>query len=104
MIGKLSTSFELILKVIPVYIAFMVIMPFISKFIGKRFKLDLESGRALIFSGSTRNSLVVLPLALSLPDQVSTIVAAIIVTQTIVEIIGEIIYIRVVPLLLLRKQ
>jgi len=103
-IGKLSTSFELILKVIPVYIAFMVIMPFISKFIGKRFKLDLESGRALIFSGSTRNSLVVLPLVLSLPDQVSTIVAAIIVTQTIVEIIGEIIYIRVVPRLLLRKQ
>ena len=99
-IGKLSTSFEWIIKVIPIYIAFMIMMPFISKFIGKSFKLDIESGRALIFSGSTRNSLVVLPLALSLPDHINTLVAAIIVTQTIVEIIGEIIYIRVVPNLL----
>lgn len=102
-IGKLSTSIDLIVKVIPVYMAFMLIMPFISKFISKRFKLDLASGRALIFSGSTRNSLVVLPLALSLPDPIHTVVAAIIVTQTIVEIIGEIIYIRVVPHLLLHE-
>ncbi len=99
-IGKLATSFEWIIKVIPIYIAFMIIMPFISKLIGKSFELDIESGRALIFSGSTRNSLVVLPLALSLPDTINTLVAAIIVTQTIVEIIGEIIYIRVVPNLL----
>ncbi len=103
-IGKLSTSIDLIVKVIPVYMAFMLIMPFISKFIGKQFKLDPASGRALIFSGSTRNSLVVLPLALSLPDPIHTVVAAIIVTQTIVEIIGEIIYIRVVPHLFLHEQ
>ncbi len=103
-IGKLSSSIDLIVKVIPIYIAFMLIMPFISKHIGKRFKLDLASGRALIFSGSTRNSLVVLPLALSLPDSIHTVVVAIIVTQTIVEIIGEIMYIRIVPHLLLREQ
>ena len=102
-IGKLSTSIDWIIRVIPIYIAFMIIMPFISRLIAKWFKLDIESGRALIFSGSTRNSLVVLPLALSLPDHLSTLVAAIIVTQTIVEIIGEIIYIRVVPNLILRK-
>lgn len=102
-IGKLSTSIDWIIRVIPIYIAFMIIMPFISRLIAKWFKLDIDSGRALIFSGSTRNSLVVLPLALSLPDHLSTLVAAIIVTQTIVEIIGEIIYIRVVPNLILRK-
>lgn len=102
-IGKLSTSIDWIIRVIPIYIAFMIIMPFISRLIAKWFKLDIESGRALIFSGSTRNSLVVLPLALSLPDHLSTLIAAIIVTQTIVEIIGEIIYIRVVPNLILRK-
>lgn len=95
-IGKLSASFEWIIKVIPIYILFMVIMPILSKFIGKTFKLDSKSGRALVFSGSTRNSLVVLPLALALPENINTLVAAIIVTQTMVEIIGEIIYIRVV--------
>lgn len=99
-IGKLSASFEWIIKVIPIYILFMVIMPILSKFIGKTFKLDSKSGRALVFSGSTRNSLVVLPLALALPENINTLVAAIIVTQTMVEIIGEIIYIRVVPSLI----
>ncbi|MEA0553095.1 bile acid:sodium symporter [Lysinibacillus irui] len=99
-IGKLSASLEWIIKVIPIYILFMVIMPILSKFIGKSFKLDSKSGRALVFSGSTRNSLVVLPLALALPENINTLVAAIIVTQTMVEIIGEIIYIRVVPVLI----
>ncbi|WP_431810909.1 arsenic resistance protein [Lysinibacillus sp. FW12] len=99
-IGKLSASLEWIIKVIPIYILFMVIMPILSKFIGKTFKLDSKSGRALVFSGSTRNSLVVLPLALALPENINTLVAAIIVTQTMVEIIGEIIYIRVVPVLI----
>lgn len=100
-IGKLSTYIDLIIKVIPIYIAFMIIMPIISRFFAKRFNLDIQSGRALIFSGATRNSLVVLPLALALPDGVSTLVTAIIVTQTIVELIGSLIYIRLIPNLLL---
>ncbi|MBK0295879.1 bile acid:sodium symporter [Bacillus sp. S34] len=103
-IGKLSTYIDLIIKVIPIYIAFIIIMPIISRFIAKWFKLDIGSGRALIFSGATRNSLVVLPLALALPDNLSTLVAAIIVTQTIVELAGELIYIRLVPNLLLRQK
>ncbi|MGG3891581.1 arsenic resistance protein [Metabacillus fastidiosus] len=103
-ISKLSTYIDLIIKVIPIYIAFMIIMPIISRFIAKWFKLDISSGRALIFSGATRNSLVVLPLALALPDNLSTLVAAIIVTQTIVELAGELIYIRLVPNILLRKE
>jgi|SRR5690625_627013 len=101
-IGKLSPHIDLILKVIPIYIAFMIIMPVISRFIARLFGLDIQSGRALIFSGATRNSLVVLPLALALPDGVSTLVAALIVTQTIVELMGSLIYIRLIPNLLLR--
>lgn len=82
----------------------MVIMPIISKLVGDWFKLDVKTGRALIFSGSTRNSLVVLPFALALPSDNSTIVAAIIVTQTIVEIIGELIYIHTIPNIVLRDE
>ncbi|NQE98019.1 arsenic resistance protein, partial [Bacillus subtilis] len=102
-ISKLSTNMNLIFKVFPVYIAFMIIMPFISRLMVKWFKLDIGSARALIFSGSPRNSLVLLPLALSLQGQLRTLVAAIIVTQTIVELAGEIIYIRLVPNILLRE-
>lgn len=103
-IGKLSAYANLLIKVIPVYIIFMMIMPIFSKGIAKRFKLDVQSGRALLFSGSTRNSLVVLPLALALPGEISAFVAAVIVTQTIVELIGELIYIRIIPNLLLPDE
>lgn len=102
-IGKLPEFIDQIVKVVPIYIAFMIIMPIISKYMAKLFKLNTASGRSLIFSASTRNSLVVLPLGLALPD-VSTLVAAVIVTQTIVELISELIYIRIVPNLLLKDK
>ncbi|RJX40480.1 arsenic resistance protein [Paenibacillus pinisoli] len=101
-ISKLSSYWNIIIKVIPVYFAFMLIMPCITRYIVKWFKLDAASGRAVIFSSGTRNSLVVLPLALSLPDHLSTLAAAIIVTQTIVELIGELIYVRLIPNVILR--
>jgi ACR3 family arsenite transporter len=103
-IGKLSTYMDLIIKVIPIYVAFMIIVPFVSQFIAKSFKLDTGSSRALIFSGSTRNSLVVLPLALALPDGLSTLVSTVIVTQTIIELAGELVYIRLVPQLIPREK
>ncbi|MGE7873583.1 arsenic resistance protein [Bacillus paramycoides] len=102
-IGKLPEFINQIIQVVPIYIAFMVIMPVIAKYIAKLFRLDVASGRTLIFSSFTRNSLVVLPLGLALPD-ISTLVAAVIVTQTIVELISELIYIRVVPNVLLRDK
>lgn len=103
-IGKLSAYMDQIIKVIPIYIAFMIIMPIISRSIAKWFTLDIEASRALIFSGSTRNSLVVLPLALALPVDISTLAAAVIVTQTIIELAFELIYIRLVPNLLVRDK
>ncbi|MGB7363451.1 MAG: arsenic resistance protein, partial [Rhodococcus sp. (in: high G+C Gram-positive bacteria)] len=52
--------------------------------------------RALVFSGATRNSLVVLPLALALPPALS-LAAVVVVTQTLVELIGMVLYVRYVP-------
>ncbi len=103
-ISKLTSHWSLIVAVVPVYILFMLIMPWIARWIATLFKLDVASGRALIFSSSTRNSLVVLPLALALPGEWSMIVSAIIVTQTIVELAGELIYVRLVPALILRDR
>lgn len=103
-ITKIMTFVEDILIVIPIYILFMLIMPWVAKAIAQLFRLDIGAGRALIFSSFTRNSLVVLPLALALPSAVQTFVAAIIVTQTIVEIIMELFYIRLVPAIILRDK
>src|SRR5690606_4649767 len=98
-IGILYNNPEPILKVVPVYVAFAVIAPFIGKLFAKLFKVDVQSSRAVSFSTATRNSLVVLPLALALPAPENQLVAVVIVTQTIVEIFFELIYIKAIPIL-----
>ncbi len=98
-IGVLYNNPEPILKVLPVYIVFAIIAPFIGKISAKLFKVDVQSSRVISFSTSTRNSLVVLPLALALPAPENQLVAIVIVTQTIVEIFFELIYINVIPII-----
>ncbi len=95
-IGRVEAFFPLVCRIVPVYVVFMVIMPLIARAAAHIFHLDTEAGRALAFSAGTRNSLVVLPLALALPDT-WILAAAAIMTQTLVELIGELFYIRVVP-------
>lgn len=101
-ISKLYASFDVISQVIPVYIAFLSITPILARMVSRVFQLDIGASRALIFSTGTRNSLVVLPFALVLPEPLNGLVSAIIVTQTIVELVEELIYIRLVPRVLLR--
>lgn len=54
---------------------------------------------SLAFSTATRNSLVMLPLAFAIPDA-TPVLPAIIVTQTLVELISELIYVRLIPKLI----
>ncbi|WP_050183647.1 arsenic resistance protein [Domibacillus robiginosus] len=96
-IVKVQSDFDIILGVIPIYILFLIITPFVSRFIAYLFRLEKGAGRALIFSTGTRNSLVVLPLALALPGSWATLAAAVIVTQTLIELVGELFYIKAVP-------
>ncbi|MBT2282427.1 arsenic resistance protein [Paenibacillus polymyxa] len=103
-IGKVYNDMAIIVNVIPIYVAFLIIMPWLSRIIANGFRLNPGAGRALIFSSATRNSLVVLPLALALPPEWATIAAAVIVTQTMVELAGELIYIRLVPAVILRDR
>lgn len=87
-----------LMAVVPVYVAFLLVMPFVGLGTARLFRQDAPRTRAIIFSGATRNSLVVLPLALALPEAL-TLVAAVVVTQTLVELIGMVIYVRAVPML-----
>lgn len=89
-----------IVTILPIYIAFGVTAPFIGKLAARLFNVNTASSRAVSFSTSTRNSLVVLPLALALPAPENQLVAVVIVTQTIVEILFELIYIKVIPQLI----
>lgn len=103
-IGRIMADPASVLRVLPLYALFLLIMPPLARLIGRLLRLDAGSGRALIFSAFTRNSLVVLPLALALPGEAAGIAAAVIVAQTITELIGELIYVRAVPGLLWRDR
>ena len=92
-------DFEHVLAVIPLFVAFLVVMAGVGWSLSGALGLDVPTARALLFSGATRNSLVVLPLALALGDAYA-LTAAVVVTQTLVEVLGMVVYVRVVPRLL----
>jgi ACR3 family arsenite efflux pump ArsB len=102
-IGRIEQYLPVVIQAVPIYVAFMVIVPFLARLIACAFRLDTQAGRGLIFSAGTRNSLVVLPLALALPDA-WIVVPAVIVTQTLVELVGELFYIRLVPSVVFRED
>jgi ACR3 family arsenite transporter len=86
-------KFSEVAGVAPFYVLFLVVMAFAGFGVARLFRLDVPGGRAVVFTGATRNSLVVLPLALALPP----LVAAVVVTQTLVEVLGMVAYVRLVP-------
>jgi ACR3 family arsenite efflux pump ArsB len=60
---------SLLLPVIPVYVGFVLLAPLMGMFAARLFALPAVTARAVTFSAATRNSLVVLPLALALPER-----------------------------------
>jgi len=84
------------LNVVPIYIAFAVLAPLLGWLVGRLFGMEAPIGRAIAFSAATRNSLVVLPLAFSVPGAIP-VLPAVIVTQTLVELLGELAYVRWMP-------
>lgn len=67
-----------LVRLVPLYVAFVV--------------------AAVVFSVTTRNSLVVLPLALALPGTLALAPLAV-VTQTLVELVALVVLVRLVPVL-----
>ena len=92
---QLGQALDTALQVAPVYIAFALLAPPAGWLVARLFRLAAPAGRAVAFSGATRNSLVVLPLALAVPGAVP-LLPAIIVTQTLVELIAELVYVRLI--------
>jgi len=81
--------------VVPIYVAFAVISPALGWLVARSFRLAAAAGRSVAFSSGTRNSLVVLPLALAVPGALP-VLPVVIVTQTLVELLSELIYVRLI--------
>lgn len=95
-IGGVSAQLDSLLLAIPVYVLFAAIMVPIGAVAGKVARLDIPGQRAVVFSGATRNSLVVLPLVLALPAAFA-LAPLVVVTQTLVELIVMVIFVRLIP-------
>lgn len=88
-----------VVRAVPIYIAFAILMPFVGRAIARLFALECGAARALAFSAGTRNSLVVLPLAFAASGG-SALIPAAVVTQTLVELVGQLVYVRWIPRLI----
>ena len=97
--GLVLANLPSLATVIPIYAVFLIVMAFVGTGTSRIARLDVPSSRAVTFSGATRNSLVVLPLALALTTELA-LVPAVVVAQTLVELIGMTIYVRVIPRLI----
>src|SRR5690625_3487080 len=74
-----------VLTAAPVSILFALLAPIVGAFTARLFSLNKENTRAIQFSSSYRNSLVILPLALAIPGGVP-LIPSVILTQTITEL------------------
>ncbi|WP_085720836.1 arsenic resistance protein [Pseudomonas sp. B22(2017)] len=96
-IAVVLRDFDRLLPVIPVYIGFMLLAPVLGFVAARLLRLPVTEARSVTFSAATRNSLVVLPLALALPEDMRGLAAAAVITQTLVELLGELAYVKAIP-------
>ena len=96
-VGVVVGQLDELLPVLPVYVGFALLAPLLGWGTARVFGLPTGAARAVTFSAATRNSLVVLPLALALPEPIRGLAAAAVITQTLVELVSELVYVRVVP-------
>ena len=91
----------LLWRVVAVFVLYLVVAATLGKLLSQAFRLPAATGRTLTFSLGTRNSFVMLPLALSLPEAWSAAVV-VIVLQSLVELLGMVAFLRWVPTLLIK--
>ncbi len=85
-----------LLLAVPVYVLFASVMVPVGMLAGRVAGLDVPGKRAIVFSGATRNSLVVLPLVLALPAAFD-LAPLVVVAQTLVELVVMVVFVKVVP-------
>lgn len=98
-VAGVGARIDSLLLALPVYVLFAAVMVPFGMLAGRAAGLDVPGRRAVVFSGVTRNSLVVLPLVLALPAAFD-LAPLVVVTQTLVELVVMVVLVRLVPRLL----
>lgn len=102
-INAVQRAFDLLFVVAPLYLVFLVLAALFARVIANTARLPINQARTLAFSLGTRNSFVVLPLALSLPAGWE-IAAVVILLQSLIELFGMVFYLWWVPRSLFKTE
>lgn len=100
-VNTVLASGPVMFTVLPLFVLFLFLAAYLAKWLGSYFEMPLAQQRTLAFSFGTRNSFVVLPLALALPAGFD-IVVVVIVLQSVVELFGMVFYLWWLPNKLLK--
>ena len=93
---RVAASVHLFGLLLLVFCAYLLLTAMLARLLSRLFRLPVTHGRTLVFSLGTRNSFVVLPLALALPAGYE-LAAVTIVFQSLVELIGMAVFVWWVP-------
>lgn len=95
-VGAVVAAIHDLLGVLSVFVAFLMLAAFLAKALAQALGLPESQGRTLAFSLGTRNSFVVLPMALALPAGWE-VAAVVVVVQSLVELVGMVVYVWWIP-------
>ncbi|WP_028574616.1 arsenic resistance protein [Desulfonatronovibrio hydrogenovorans] len=95
-VNLITGSMDVLGQLLKIYTLFLLIAGLSARCLARLFRLPASQGRVLAFSLGTRNSFVVLPLALALPQSFELAVVAI-VFQSLVELLGMVFYLWWIP-------
>lgn len=95
-VATVGARLPALLPLVPVYLAFTVLALGAGLVMARALRLDAASTRTVMLSSSTRNSLVVLPIALALPAHLGLAPLAV-VAQTFVELLCLVVLVRLLP-------
>lgn len=95
-VGAVTGMTGPILQVMLIFVCYLMGAALLGKYLSRWLSLSTPAARTLTFSFGTRNSFVMLPVALSLPEPWRMAVV-IVVFQSLVELFGMLVYLRWVP-------
>lgn len=85
------------------FIVYLIVAATLAKILTEIVNIPVRHGRTLAFSFGSRNSFVVLPLALALPESFE-ITVFVIVLQSVIELFGMAFYVWFIPKILFRTR
>jgi ACR3 family arsenite efflux pump ArsB len=101
-ISTVVRDIDKLLPVIPAYIGFTLLAPVVGALVARAFKLPASTGKISRFQQF--DTKLISGSAIGLAEEIRGLAAAAVITQTLIELVSELIYIRAIPALVWRKM